>query len=407
MLPASSRNVWLLFFTLVVVMMGFGLAIPILPYYIDSFGASGSALGLLMALYAILQFLFAPVWGSLSDRVGRKPILLAGVFGNALALLLFGLANQLWMLFAARALAGILSSATLPTAMAYIGDSTSEENRGGGMGILGAAMGVGMVIGPGAGGWLAGRSLSLPFYVAAALSMLAFVAVAALLPESLPPEQREAGAVSSAVQGPQVRAMWQALSGPVGILLVLAFLLSFGLTNFETVFGFYTLERFGYGPQTVGMVLMSIGVASAVVQGMLTGPLTRRFGEAAVIRASLIGSAIAFLLLLAARDFAGVMITSCLFAISNAMLRPGISSLISTRATTGQGVAMGLNNAFMSLGRMVGPVWAGLVFDVDIRLPYVSGAAVMAAGFVVSLVWLSGQPRQAAERTSTAERSTL
>lgn len=130
-------------------MMGFGMIIPILPFYVEQFNTGGSTLGLLMATYALMQFIFAPVWGRLSDQHGRKPILMLGILGNAIASLLFGLSTQLWMLFAARALAGILSSATLPTAMAYIGDSTSEEDRGGGMGIMGAAMGVGMVIGPG------------------------------------------------------------------------------------------------------------------------------------------------------------------------------------------------------------------------------------------------------------------
>jgi MFS family permease len=127
----KNKNTWILFFTLIVVMLGFGMIIPIMPFYIKSFGASGSALGALMATYGLLQFLFAPFWGSLSDRYGRKPILLIGVLGNALAQLLFGLSTSLWMLFAARALAGILSSATLPTAMAYIGDTTSEEDRSG------------------------------------------------------------------------------------------------------------------------------------------------------------------------------------------------------------------------------------------------------------------------------------
>ena len=168
-----NRNILILFFTLVVIMMGFGMVIPIMPFYIKLFGASGSTLGALMATFAVMQFIFAPIWGSLSDRYGRKPLLMLGVLGNAFAQLLFGLSTQLWMLFAARILAGVLSSATLPTAMAYVGDSTSARDRGGGMGILGAAMGVGMVLGPGLAGWLAIGSLSTPFFVAAGLSTLA------------------------------------------------------------------------------------------------------------------------------------------------------------------------------------------------------------------------------------------
>lgn len=383
----NSRNVAILFFTLVVVMLGFGMVIPIFPYYIKEFGAAGSELGLLMAIFAIMQFIFAPIWGQLSDRVGRKPLLLLGVTGNAISLLLFGLSSQLWMLFVARALGGILSSATMPTAMAFIGDSTSEENRGGGMGVMGAAMGVGMVIGPGLGGWLAVSSLSLPFFVAAGLSVVALVLIYLILPESLPADQRQISV--KRVKGPQIGQLWQALLGPLGFLLFMAFLVSFALTNFEGIFGLYALESFGYGAQRVGTILMVVGLISALVQGGLTGPLTRRFGEAAVIKVSLFGSAIGFALMLTATTYVSVLATVGIFVLCNTMLRPAVSSLTSRRATTGQGVAMGLNNSFMSLGRIIGPIWAGAIFDVDIHYPYLTGAAIMAIGFVVAMIWLA------------------
>ncbi|MBN1146818.1 MAG: MFS transporter [Anaerolineales bacterium] len=389
-MPNKRKNLYILFFTLVVVMLGFGMVIPILPFYIKEFGASGRALGALMATYAVMQFIFAPVWGSISDRIGRKPVLIVGVLGNALAQLLFGLSTQLWMLFAARILAGALSSASLPTAMAYIGDSTSARERGGGMGMLGAAMGIGMVLGPGLAGWLAERSLALPFFLAAGLSFAALLFIWAALPESLPPEARDTSGAK--VRGPQVGEMWAALSSPIGFLLFLAFLISFGLTSFEGVFGLYALERFGYGPREVGLLLMLIGVISAAAQGALTGPLTRRWSEATVIKASLLASAIGFPLMLLARNLAGIVLTISFFILSNALLRPSVSSLTSQRAPGGQGVAMGLNNAFMSLGRSAGPLLAGFLFDANINLPYLGGAVIMMAGFAASLVKLeSGQ----------------
>lgn len=377
----NKRNIWILFFTMIVVNLGFGMIIPILPFYVKSFGASGSALGALMALYGLLQFIFAPLWGSLSDRYGRKPILMIGILGNALAQLLFGLSTHLWMLFAARALAGILSSATLPTAMAYISDSTSHEERGGGMGIIGAAMGVGMVLGPGLGGWLATKGLSYPFFLAASLSLLALALVFIILPEP----QRAAAETPAKLRGPQLKAMFQALAGPLGILFVMAFLLSFGLTNFESVFGLYAAERYNYGTQQVGVILMVVGVISAAIQGGATGPLTRRFGEVSVIRASLISSALGFFLMTRATTFAGVMLTTGFFILSNAMLNPSVNSLISKRTTSAQGVTMGLANSFLSLGRIAGPLWAGFIFDVGINLPYFTGAMIMLAGFAISL----------------------
>jgi len=389
-MQVNRRNLTILFFTLVIMMLGFGMVIPILPFYVDSFGASGRSLGMLMAVFATMQFLFSPIWGEFSDRYGRKPILMIGVLGNAVSQLLFGLSTQLWMLFAARALAGILSSATLPTAMAYIGDSTSDEERGGGMGLMGAAMGVGMVLGPGVGGWLAVRSLSMPFFAAAGLSVVALVFILLVLPESLPKTARQGQ--GGQLRGPQLGRMWQALFGPIGFLLLLALLMSFGLTNFEGIFGLFALERFGYGPQQVGTILMFIGLISVVAQGALTGPLTRRWGEATIITVSLLSSAVGFALMLLADTFPTVSLTVCFFVLSNALLRPVVASLTSKRATSGQGVAMGMNNSFMSLGRIIGPIWAGFIFDVNFNLPYISGAIIMLAGFVASMRWLVKKP---------------
>ena len=385
-MQSNRRNLAILFFTLVVVMMGFGMVIPILPFYIIEFGEGGSAMGLLMASYAIMQLIFSPIWGGVSDRIGRKPVLMVGVLGFVLTQLMFGFSSALWMLLASRVLAGILSSATLPTAMAYIGDSTSERDRGGGMGIIGAAMGVGMVLGPGIAGWMATYSLSAPFFFAAGLSVVALVLIFLLLPESLPAEKRQTS--GSMIQGLQFRELWQALFSPIGLLLFMAFLVSFGLTNFEIVFGLFAVETYGYGPQQVGGLLTFIGIISAVVQGGLTGPFTRRWGEVAIIKASLLGSALGFGMMVMARSFIAVLLTMGFFIVSNAMLRPAVSALISRRATVGQGVAMGLNNAFMSLGRSVGPLWAGFAYDLNSVYPYWSGSLVMLVGFVVTMLRL-------------------
>ena len=183
--------------------------------------------------------------------------------------------------------------------------------------------------------------------------------------------------------------MWRALIGPLGILFFLAFLVSFAMTNFEGVFGLYALHRFDYGPQQVGTILTVIGLVSAIAQGLLTGPATQRWGEVSVIKASLVASAIGFVLMLLAVDFTTVLLTVGFFVLSNTMLRPSLSSLISKLAQEGQGLAMGLTNSFMSLGRIIGPLWAGFLFDVNIHLPYFSGAIVMLIGFGMALFYLS------------------
>ena len=384
----NKNNLTILFITLVIMMMGFGIIIPILPDLVVKYGGTGVEMGGLMAIFSAMQFLFSPMWGSLSDRFGRKPILMLGVFGNAISMLALGLSTELWMLFAARGLAGVLSSATLPTAMAYISDSTDDKSRGGGMGVIGAAMGLGMILGPGAGGMLSAISLQAPFYFAAILSLLAVAAIWLFLPESLGVEQRE---TSARLQGPQLRTMWESLSGPLAFLFVAAFMISFAMTNFEDIYAYYAKDRYGYGPETIGVILTAIGVVSVIAQGALTGIATRRFGEVNVIKASLIASVAGFLVMLLATNLVAVVLTSSFFVLANAMLRPAVSSLISQRTKKGQGIAMGLNNAFMSLGRVAGPLWAGIVIDVNLSFPFITGAIIMLIGFIASLIFLRSE----------------
>jgi DHA1 family multidrug resistance protein-like MFS transporter len=380
----------ILFLTMMIVMMGFGMIIPVLPYLVEKFGASGQELGMLMAVYSLMQLIFSPLWGELSDRFGRRPIMLIGLFGNGLSMLFMGLANSLWVLFTARALAGILASATLPTAYAYVSDSTSPENRGSGMGIMAAGLGVGMILGPGFSGILAERSLSTPFFAGALLTLGAIAVVYFMLPESLPPDQRKSTTRFN-LQG-QFSEMWNGLRGPMGFLFFLAFLISFGITNFEGIFPLYTALAHGYGPGQVGMILTVVGLVSAVVQGGLTGYATRRWGEETVIKVSLIGSAAGFMLMLTARSLTAVVLTVGFYIFSNAMIRPGVSSLISKRAVTGQGIAMGLNNSFMSLGRVVGPLLAGALIDINLNLPYLTGSLLNVIGFFLCLVYLRSLP---------------
>jgi DHA1 family multidrug resistance protein-like MFS transporter len=382
----NRSNIFILSFALVVVMLGFGMIIPIFPFYIEHLGARGTELGLLVATAALLEFVFAPLWGSISDRTGRKPILLLGMFGYALSSLLMGLSTTLAMLFASRALCGILSSATMATTMAYIGDSTSDEQRGGGMGWIGAAMGLGVILGPGLGGLLGQHSLSTPFFFAAALSLAALLLIALLVPESLPPQARRR---AEGLRTVQLRRLWQALSSPMGLPLFILFLVSFGLANFEAVFGLYAAFRFGYGPEQVGAILSVIGIVTTVGKGVLTGPLTRRWGDAMVIKASLLAGSAGFVILLLASTYLTVLLATAFFILSKTLLRPALLSLTSKRAVDGQGAAMGLSNSFMSLGRILGPIWAGWIFDINFSYPYVTGSLILFLGFLISLSQLS------------------
>ncbi|MBN1180245.1 MAG: MFS transporter [Anaerolineae bacterium] len=377
---ALNRSTIIILATIAIVMVAFGIVIPILPSYLESMGASGRDLGLLTATFAVAQLFTSPVWGNISDRIGRKPVIIFGLVGCALTLLLYGLVTHLWMMYLVRILAGVLASATFPTAMAYIGDTTSEEERSGGMGLISAAQYAGIMLGPALGGWLSAVSATFPFYFASGMCVVLLGFALLFLPESLPPERRVRTPGGSWLSGPDFPAMWRALRGPVGYLLFLSFLISFGLNCFWSVFGLYALQRYGYGPGPVGTIMAAIGVGSTVVQAGLTDPLTRKWGETRLIRVALAASAVGFLIMLPATTFVTVLLTACFFVMANSLLRPVVTALISKRTEQGQGTAMGLNNAFMSLGQIVGPIWAGYTLDANLFLPYLSGALVMLAG---------------------------
>jgi MFS transporter, DHA1 family, multidrug resistance protein len=404
----NNGPIAILFVSLVIVMLGFGIVVPILPYYVTHFGVGGQALGWLMAIYSIMQFIFAPVWGKLSDRVGRKPVFLIGLAGYALSFGLMGLSHDYTQLFLSRALAGILSSATLPTALAFIADTTTADNRSRGMGLLGAAMGLGMIFGPLLGGTLTGvilppafngvmqyatnpatgvtLNLSLPFYVASLLALITIPFVILKLPESLPKELR---VDHRGVGGPsRLKLLKDALTGPMGFLFIMAFLLAFALTCYESVLGLYAYDRYGLGPSQVGMLLGLIGILSVIQQGVVIGPLTRKIGEERVLRWGLIISLSGFLGLAILPGVGMLVLFSAVFNIGNSLLRPSVASLISQRAEGGQGVAMGLENSFMSLGRVFGPLWAGTSYDISMTLPFWSGAFFQAIALAISFVYL-------------------
>jgi len=395
----DRKNLSILAFSLVVVMLGFGMVVPVFPFFVERLGAGGSALGLLVATGALTELLFGPLWGSVSDRTGRKPILMIGMLGYSVSMLLFGLSTQLWMLFVSRAISGVLSSATLASAMAYIGDSTPAKARGGGMGTLGGAAGLGVILGPGLGGWLAGDSLSTPFFLAAGMALVSLLMIALLLPETLPPQDRNPARIRISLV--DFRELWSALFSPIGGLLLLACLGTIGTSNFESIFGLYALEALGYGPERVGVILMVVGFVAVIGRGVLTGLFTRKWGEAAVIKGALAAGALAFLLLLLAKSYPAVLLTAGLFVLITAFFRPAVHSLTSQRATVGQGAAMGLSNSFVSLGRVIGPIWAGFVFDLHRSYPYLSGAVILVAVFFLSLTWM---PKEKANLTHSMER---
>lgn len=403
----SRRNVLLLSFVLLVVMIGYSVAMPLLPFYIEAFGVGGTQLGWLMSAYSVMQLICAPLWGVLSDRYGRKPILCVGVLGYAISMFFIGLANSFTMLFLARSLSGLLSSATMPSAMAYIGENSAPGERSKGMGQLGAATGIGVIIGPLLGGVLSVKSLALPFFVGSGLAFLSLLLIIFLLPEHRPagssapnavlPEQSESAAQAAK---PTLALYAEVLLGPAGILLLLLFIMSFGMTNFQGMIGLYFVDKFGSGTQQVSSIWMLMGLILIVAQGVLVGPLSKKLGELSIIKIGLFGGALGFALVAVALNYLTAMVALGFFILSVALIGPALNSYISGFAGRQQGAVMGLNSASTSLGRILGPLWGGYIYDVNISYPFFSGAATLALGLLVGLFTLRKQAAAISDQPS-------
>ena len=362
-------------------LLGFGLILPLLPYYAETFGASDTVVGLLVASYAAAQLIGAPILGRLSDRFGRRPILLLSLFGTLLGFLLLGFANALWILFAARILDG-LTGGNISVAQAYISDVTDAKNRAKGLGLIGAAFGLGFIIGPASGGVLSQWGYDLPAFVAAGLVSINLLMVALWLPESLPPEKRE----TAASRRPAVTfsALVEALKRPSsGPLLITRFFFGLAFSTFQTIFALYALRRFNLDATQTGFILTYVGVLAAVVQGVLVGRLSQRFRDDMLIFActglmalSLLGWALApsltmLLIILAPTAFAG--------GILNTVLSSALTKVVQPQEIGG---ILGLSASIESATRVIAPTLGGILLGrIGTWAPGTFGAILLAGLF--------------------------
>ncbi|WML39821.1 MFS transporter [Neobacillus sp. OS1-2] len=368
----------ILFVVMFLVMVGFGIIIPVLPFYAEEIGANPTELGLLMAVYSLMQLIFAPLWGQVSDRIGRKPVMMIGIAGLGLSFLIQAMSSELWMLFAARILGGILSSANMPTAMAYVADITTEENRGKGMGIIGAATGLGFVFGPAIGGIFSKISLSTPFYLASGSSFITLILVFILLKESKQKKSHTSKEKTS---------IWKAFNGAVSVLFFVQLLISLSLSGLEATFAYFAAKKAGLDAIQLGYIFMIMGFGSAMVQGGLVGRLTKKYGESSVIQGGMIVSAIGFGLILLVHNFTTAAIYLTIFGLGNGVIRPSVSSLLTKKSTAGHGSSTGLLSSFDSLGRIIGPPLGGWLFSMAVGLPYISGLIITIVAFLLFLVF--------------------
>lgn len=401
-----GKRLFVLLACLFVVMIGFGITLPVLPFYVERLaqaeGVTPEAIvmhvTLLTAVYPMGQLVFAPIWGRWSDRTGRRRLLLMGMAGYVIAQILFGLASSLWLLYAARILGGLLSSATLPVSAAYVADATTEGERGRGMAWLGTATSLGFVVGPALGGLLARRDLhvtaryghvmidgfSIPFFAAAGLGAVTLAAAIRWLPESLPAHARRSGSAQ-----PDLRTLVRSLSP----LLGLAFVAQFALAMFEATFALHAQAVLDYGPAEVGAVFVVCGLVMAIFQVGASGFLAGRVAELTQIGIgfALMGTSLAVLMM--PRGMASVLALVGVLALGMALISPNLAALISTRGGSRRaGTALGAQNAANSLGQASGPLVGGALFIWQMNAPYMlSGGALVAIALVIGWAALAGR----------------
>ncbi|WP_046228065.1 MFS transporter [Paenibacillus dauci] len=377
----------LLMFNIFLVFTGIGLVIPIMPTYMNELHIGGSILGLMVAAFSISQLIFSPFTGRLSDRVGRKKLIIAGMVIFAISEWLFAIANAPGLLFVSRMIGGLGAALIMPSVMAYAADITSNEERGAGMGFINAAITTGFIIGPGIGGLLAEYGIRVPFYAAAIAGLIAAVATLILLPESLSPERR-AQLTSAQNAGPQtslIRQLMESYRKPYFLSLVIVFVASFGLANYETVFSLFVDHKFGFTARDIAIIITFGSIAGAVVQATIFGWMINRFGGQRLIVICLIASAIFISLTLLVHTYFLIFVVTFAVFLAMDILRPAIGTQLSQNAGDEQGYIAGLNSAYTSLGNIAGPVVAGALFDLDINYPYVLAAVVLCVCFLLAL----------------------
>lgn len=351
----------LIWLTVLIDMIGFGIVIPILPLYSAEFQASDWQTGLLLGIYSLMQLISAPLLGRWSDRFGRRPILVISIFGTALGFLVLGLANSLWLLFIGRVIDGI-SGGNISTAQAYIADVTPPEKRSAAMGLIGAAFGLGFVIGPALGGWLGHTSWQIPFFAAAILAFLNALAVYFFLPESLPQEKRSHPAI---MESPW-RTFLAARNTPLGVLMLCALFATIGFSLVTAHYTLFTHRRLGWSVLDNGHMFAYIGILGVLIQGGLLRRLVPKTGEKPLILFGCIVLCLSMLLLPIFGSFWPILIASTGLAVGNGFITPSLSGLASRSADhQSQGVVLGLMQSIASLGRMIGPILGGFLLSYD------------------------------------------
>lgn len=388
----SQTNKIILFLTLFIDLMGFGLVLPLLPLYAQHYGAKPYQATLLVAVYSLMQFFYTPFWGSISDKYGRRPVILLTLFGTAIAYIGLGFSNSLDMLFFARSLAGMMGG-NISVVMASMADITTPENRSGGIGLLGAGIGLGLIFGPAIGGILAGSrdnpNFHLPCFVATALSVFTFMLAVKFFPESLNPATRIHNKYGRHHQNNQINLQQIFGGSPIGILVIMSFLAFFPFSSTQSILPLWLKQEFSWEARQIAYLFTFIGVISAIIQGFLLRKMTKQLGERKVLLLGVSAFALGLFLLPFSKDLFLLLPAITLVAGGFSLTQTTINSLTSQYAGNQQGKILGITNSSAAFARITGPTWAGFSFgNFGYSTPFISAALIVIIAMLISLFLL-------------------
>ena len=398
MSSSQRKKITILMVNMFIAIASFGIIVPIMPAYLVSINQGGTAAGLMIAIFAGAQLLFSPLGGKWADLYGRRKMIILGLSLLAVSMLLFYATDSIWVLYASRVIGGIGDAFLIPAIFAYIADITTNEQRAKGTGLVTASMSLGLVIGPGIGGFLADFDLKLPFLVSAIVTLAAVLFSVVLLKESAETRASNKAAVTFDDDESMLEQIGRSVKMPYFIPLIITFVMSFGLVAYESVIGLYLAENYGSTSKDIALMITATGTVSVIVQLFIVDRLVRRFGEIRVIIAFLGLATVGFLLSLMAEGYMMFFGVSLVIFLAMAVLRPVLNILISKMAKGEVGFAMGMNTSYMSLGNVLGPISAGLLYDFNINYPFILGLALLILTLGIAVAWRSSRSAKAVAR---------
>jgi MFS transporter, DHA1 family, multidrug resistance protein len=382
----QKKKIIILMINMFIAIGSFGIIIPILPAYLESIGQGGTAAGLFIAIFAGAQFLFSPIAGKWTDQYGRRKMIIYGLAGLTLSMFIFYAVNSIWLLYASRVVGGIGCAMLVPAIFAYVADITTMEQRAKGNSYVSAAMSLGIVVGPGIGGFLAEFGLKFPFLISAIVSLVSVIFSIVLLKES---DVSVQNGQPNQIQDEEtmVQKIARSVKMPYFIPLVITLVMSFGLIAYEAVIGLYLDNQFGSTAKDIAIMVTGTGIVSVIVQLFVVDRIVNRYGEKTVLNFFIAVAAVGFFLSMFAFSYAIFFGISLIIFLSSSILRPVLNTLISKLAGNEQGFAMGMNNAYMSIGNVAGPTFAGLLYDVNIIYPFVLGLILLMVTLFITIIW--------------------